>query len=101
LEVLSRVAGARRAVEIGTLGGYSGVSILRGLTADGILDTFELEEAHVRVAEESFRRAGFEGRARIHLGEALVELCTIEREGPFDLCFIDADKEGYPQYLDW
>lgn len=101
LEVLVRVSGARRAVEIGTLGGYSGVAILRGLTADGTLDTFELDPAHARVAEESFRKAGFAGRARIHVGPAIQRLRAIEAAGPYDLCFIDADKTGYPDYLDW
>jgi caffeoyl-CoA O-methyltransferase len=101
LELLARLSGARRAVEIGTLAGYSGVSLLRGLPPDGVLDTFELDPAHARVAEESFRRAGFAERARIHLGPAAEGLRAIEKEGPFDLCFIDADKESYPQYLDW
>jgi caffeoyl-CoA O-methyltransferase len=101
LEVLARLLGARRAVEIGTLGGYSGVSILRGLSSEGRLDTCELDPTHARVAEESFRKAGFAGRARIHLGPALEGLAKLEPEGPFDLCFIDADKESYPKYLDW
>jgi caffeoyl-CoA O-methyltransferase len=101
LEVLVRAAGARRAVEIGTLGGYSGVAILRGLTADGTLDTFELDPDHARVAEETFRTAGFAGRARVHVGPALDRLRAIEAGGPYDVCFIDADKEGYPAYLDW
>jgi caffeoyl-CoA O-methyltransferase len=101
LEVLVRTAGARRAVEIGTLGGYSGVAILRGLTADGTLDTFELDAAHARVAEESFRKSGFAARARVHVGPALERLRGIEDRGPFDVCFIDADKTGYPDYLDW
>src|SRR5437868_4582200 len=101
LEVLARAVGARRAVEIGTLGGYSGVCILRGLAPDGRLDTFELEPAHARVAEESFRRAGFAGRARIHVGPALERLADLAGDGPFDLCFIDADKESYGRYLDW
>lgn len=101
LEVLTRATGARRAVEIGTLGGYSGVAILRGLAADGTLDTFELDPAHARVAEETFRKAGFAARARVHVGPALERLRTIEAAGPYDLCFIDADKRGYPAYLDW
>jgi caffeoyl-CoA O-methyltransferase len=101
LEVLARLAGARRAVEIGTLGGYSGVSLLRGMVPDGTLDTCEIDPVHARVAEESFRKAGFAGRARVHLGPALDSLARLEKEGPFDLCFIDADKESYPQYLDW
>jgi caffeoyl-CoA O-methyltransferase len=101
LEVLARAAGARRAVEIGTLGGYSGVSILRGLTPDGELDTIDSEPRHAEVARESFRRAGFAERARVHVGLALDVLPRLERRGPFDLVFIDADKEGYPRYLDW
>jgi caffeoyl-CoA O-methyltransferase len=101
LEILARACGARRAVEIGTLGGYSGVSILRGMAPAGLLDTCEIDPTHARVAEESFRKAGFAGRARIHLGPALDGLAEIEKEGPFDLCFVDADKESYPQYLDW
>jgi caffeoyl-CoA O-methyltransferase len=101
LEVLARASGARRAVEIGTLGGYSGVAILRGLAADGELDTIDSEPRHAEVARESFRRAGFADRARVHVGLALDVLPRLERRGPFDLVFIDADKEGYPRYLDW
>ncbi len=101
LEVLARAAGARRAVEIGTLGGYSGVALLRGMAPDGELDTIELSERHAEVARESFRRAGVAGRARIHVGAAADILPQVARRGPFDLVFIDADKEGYPAYLDW
>src|SRR5256885_1219171 len=96
LEVLTRASGARRAVEIGTLGGYSGVCLLRGMPADGQLDTFEIDPRHARVAEETFRRAGFAGRVRIHLGPALERLADLDGQGPFDLCFIDADKVSYP-----
>lgn len=101
LELLARAAGARVAVEIGTLGGYSGVCLLRGMGATGVLHTFELAEHNASVARESFRRAGFEDRAHIHVGPALEQLRTIEDRGPFDLCFIDADKVGYPRYLEW
>jgi len=101
LEVLARAAGARRAVEIGTLGGYSGVALLRGMAPDGELDTIELSERHAEVARESFRRAGVAARARIHVGAAADILPQVARRGPFDLVFIDADKEGYPAYLDW
>jgi caffeoyl-CoA O-methyltransferase len=101
LEVLARLSGARRAVEVGTLGGYSGVSLLRGMAPDGTLDTCEIEPVHARVAEESFRKSGFGERARVHLGPAEESLARLEKEGPFDLCFVDADKESYPQYLDW
>jgi caffeoyl-CoA O-methyltransferase len=100
LEVLARACAARRAVEIGTLGGYSGVCLLRGMP-DGILDTFELEPRNAEVARESFARAGVAARARIHVGRAVDKLREIEGEGPFDLVFIDADKTGYPAYLSW
>jgi len=101
LEVIARAIGALKAVEIGTLGGYSGVCLLRGMPEDGVLHTFELDAHHAEVARESFRKAGVAGRARIHVGPALQKLREIESEGPFDLCFIDADKTGYPGYLDW
>jgi caffeoyl-CoA O-methyltransferase len=101
LEVLARAARARRAVEIGTLGGYSGVCLLRGMPADGLLHTFELEARHAAVARESFERAGFAARVRIHVGRAAEKLGEISREGPFDLVFVDADKTGYPGYLAW
>jgi caffeoyl-CoA O-methyltransferase len=101
LEVLTRAVGARRAVEVGTLGGYSGVSILRGMPDDGVLDTIELDPHHAEVARESFRRAGVAGRARVHVGAARDVLGTLDGRGPYDLVFIDADKEGYPAYLDW
>jgi caffeoyl-CoA O-methyltransferase len=101
LEVLARAAGARRAVEIGTLGGYSGVCLIRGMGREGILDTFELEPAHAEIARESFRRAGVLGSVRIHVGRALERLREIEADGPFDLVFIDADKAAYPEYLAW
>ncbi len=101
LEVIARASGARRAVEIGTLGGYSGVCLLRGMGDEGVLDTFELEPHHAAVARASFERAGFAARARIHLGPALERLRDVEGSGPFDLVFVDADKGGYPAYLAW
>ena len=101
LEVLARAAGALKAVEIGTLGGYSGVCLLRGMGPHGVLHTFEFSEKHARVAGESFHKAGVAARAHIHLGPAATTLREIEAEAPFDLVFIDADKVGYPAYLAW
>jgi caffeoyl-CoA O-methyltransferase len=101
LEVLVRLAGVRRAVEIGTLAGYSGVSIARGLQPGGMLFTIEADQHHAEVAAESFRRAGVAQSVRLLRGPALQVLPTLTSEGPFDLCFIDADKESYDQYLDW
>jgi caffeoyl-CoA O-methyltransferase len=101
LEVIARAAGARRAVEIGTLGGYSGVALLRGMGPEGRLDTVEMSPRHAEVARESFRRAGLADRVRIHVGAAAEVLPTLAPQGPFDLVFIDADKEGYAAYTDW
>jgi predicted O-methyltransferase YrrM len=101
LEVLARAIGAQRAVEIGTLGGYSGVCLLRGMAPHGVLHTFEYSEKHAKVAAESFRKAGVAGRAHLHVGPAAEKLPEVEAEGPFDLVFVDADKVGYPAYLAW
>jgi caffeoyl-CoA O-methyltransferase len=101
LEILARMCGARRAVEIGTLGGYSGVALLRGMPADGVLHTIELDARHAEVARASFRQAGFAERAHVHVGAARDVLPRLPSHGPFDLCFIDADKQGYPEYLAW
>jgi predicted O-methyltransferase YrrM len=101
LEVLARACGTKLAVEIGTLGGYSGVCLLRGMGTAGFLDTFELEPAHAELARRSFERAGLAGQVRIHVGRAAERLPAIELRGPFDLVFVDADKGGYPAYLDW
>lgn len=101
LEVLALACQARRAVEIGTLGGYSGVALLRGMGKAGLLDTIEIEPAHAKVARESFRKAGFAKCVQVHLGPARDVLPNLAGRAPFDLCFIDADKEGYPDYLTW
>ena len=101
LEILTRACQARRAVEIGTLGGYSGVAILRGMEPAGTLDTVEIEPKHARVAAETFRKSGFSARVRVHVGSAKRILPRLANHGPFDFCFIDADKEGYPAYLEW
>jgi caffeoyl-CoA O-methyltransferase len=101
LEVLARAAGATTAVEIGTLGGYSGVCLLRGLGPKGVLHTFEISEHHAQVARDSFAKAGFAKQAHVHVGPALEKLAGIESQGPFDVCFIDADKPSYPAYLKW
>jgi caffeoyl-CoA O-methyltransferase len=101
LEVIARACGARRAVEIGTLGGYSGVCLLRGMGEGGLLHTFELEPHHAEVARQSFARAGVSDRVRIHVGRAAERLREFDPDAPFDLVFLDADKSGYPGYLAW
>jgi caffeoyl-CoA O-methyltransferase len=101
LEVLARAFATKKAVEVGTLGGYSGVCLLRGMGEGGRLWTFEIDPAHAAVARESFVRAGFADRAEVIVGPASSQLDSINAHGPFDLVFIDADKEGYPAYLEW
>ena len=101
LQVLARILNARSAVEIGTLGGYSGVCLLRGMADDGRLDSFEVDPHHAAFARETFERAGMADRVRIHEGAAAERLADIESSAPFDLVFIDADKASYPIYVDW
>src|SRR3954471_21839785 len=101
LEVVTRALGALKAVEIGTLAGYSGVCILRGMGQHGVLHTFEYSEKHARVASESFHKAGVAQRAHIHVGKAVEKLREVEGEGPFAPAFIDANKVSSPAYLAW
>jgi caffeoyl-CoA O-methyltransferase len=101
LEILVRITGVRRAVEIGTLAGYSAVSMARGLLPGGLLFSIDADARHADVAAESFRRAGCAEKVRLLRGSAHDLLPTLSGEGPFDFCFIDADKESYDEYLDW
>ena len=101
LDFLARSCGARKAVEIGTLAGYSGVWIARALPSDGVLHTFEYSPRHAEVARRNFERAGVASKVRVHVGEAAERLRDIEAEGPFDFVFIDADKVGYGKYARW
>jgi predicted O-methyltransferase YrrM len=102
LGLLARAIGARRILEVGTLGGYSGLCLARALPADGRLITLELEPRHAEVARANFERAGLAGRIEIRLGAASESLAALERERapPFDMSFIDADKPSTPAYLD-
>ena len=101
LEFIVAASGARLALEIGTLGGYSGTWIARGLPDDGRLITIEINPEHASVAEHNFRLAGFAERVDIRVGDAHQLLPELSTEGPFDFVFIDAEKMGYPTYLDW
>ena len=101
LEVLTLMLGAKKAVEIGTLAGYSGICLLKAMGTKGHLYTFELSPQHAQLAHRNFKEAGVEGQVSLYVGEALQRLKQIESEGPFDLVFIDADKGGYPTYLAW
>lgn len=101
LHVLARAVGARRILEIGTLGGYSGIWLARALPEGGQLVTLELNARHAEVARANLERAGLGGRVQVQLGPALESLegLIAEQVEPFDLVFIDADKPNNERYL--
>jgi caffeoyl-CoA O-methyltransferase len=101
LTLLTRLAGARKVVEVGTLAGYSALRIARALPTDGKLWTLELEPKHARIAQDNLEAAGLWNRVKVLIGPALASLKTIENEAPFDVVFLDADKEGYLDYARW
>ena len=101
LQILVRACGVKKAVEIGTLGGYSGTWIARGLLPGGKLITLEKEPRHAVIAQEHFKEAGLENVVEILVGDAHTSLSSLTKTGPFDFVFIDAEKTGYPAYLDW
>jgi len=101
LHILARSLGARKILEIGTLGGYSTIWMARALPAGGRLITLEYSPKHAEVARANIARAGLASVVEVRVGRALDTLPQIAAEGPFDLIFIDADKEGYPDYLPW
>jgi len=103
VHLLARMTGARKALEIGALGGYSTIWLARALPDDGKLVTLELNERHAAVARENVARAGLAGKVEVRTGAALALLPKIEAEGlaPFDFIFIDADKTNNAAYLEW
>ena len=101
LHVIARLARARRILEIGTLGGYSTICLARALPADGRLVTLEALPRHAEIARANLARAGLAARVEIRIGPALETLPDLAGEDPFDLIFIDADKENNAAYLDW
>jgi len=101
LALLVRMTGARRILEIGTLGGYSTIWMARELPADGELLTLEADAHHAAVARENLRLAGVDDRVAVLEGPALASLETLGERPPFDLIFIDADKPNNPHYLRW
>ncbi|TBR26269.1 O-methyltransferase [bacterium] len=99
LYLLAKLAGARRILEIGTLAGYSALWMARALPKGGKLITLEADPRHAELAKENLKRAGLELVTEVRVGKALMTLPRLD--GPFDLVFIDADKETYPEYLTW
>jgi predicted O-methyltransferase YrrM len=103
LHLLAKTFGARRILEIGTLGGYSTIWLARALPSEGRLLSLEMDPKHAEVARANVARAGLGQVVEIRLGNALETLPKLaeQKEGPFDLVFIDADKTSYPEYLEW
>ncbi len=101
LMMVASMVGARRILEIGTLGGYSTIWMARALPADGRLITLEIDPRNARVARANIAAAGLAAIVDVRLGAALDTLPTLVGDGPFDMIFIDADKTSNAAYLDW
>jgi predicted O-methyltransferase YrrM len=103
LYMLAKISGARKVLEIGTLGAYSTIWLARALPPEGRVITLEYSPKHAQVARHNLERAGLSDRVEVRVGAGLDLLPQIAQngEGPFDLFFIDADKDNYPGYLEW
>jgi predicted O-methyltransferase YrrM len=103
LELLARIHRAQSILELGTLGGYSTIWLARALPEGGRLVTLEREPRYAEVAKANIANAGFADMVQVRVGPALQTLPQLHAEGagPFDLIFIDADKQNYPGYLEW
>lgn len=103
LNVLARAIGAKRILEIGTLGGYSTIWLARALPEGGGLITLESDDRHAQVARSNIASANLQSLVEVRVGQALDTLPALEKEGagPFCLTFIDADKFNIPQYFEW
>lgn len=102
IHLLARIQGARRILEIGTLGGYSTIWLARALPADGKLVTIEIDAKHAEVAISNIERAGLMDKVNVLNGDARDLLPQLEKtiDAPFDLTFIDADKASIPFYFE-
>ena len=103
LQILAQIVSARSILEIGTLGGYSTIWLARGLTTGGRLITLEIDPKFAEVARANIKRARLQKVVELRLGDALESLPKLvaEKQGPFDLIFIDADKKNIPGYFEW
>jgi predicted O-methyltransferase YrrM len=101
LHLIARAMGAKRILEVGTLGGYSTIWLAHALPDSGKLVTLEFEPKHAEVARRNLTRANLDRKIELRVGSANESMAALVREGaaPFDLIFIDANKEGYPEYL--
>jgi predicted O-methyltransferase YrrM len=103
LMLLAQICGARNILEIGTPGGYSTIWLARGMASGGSLITLEASAKHAEIARTNITRAGLADLVEVRVGPALETLPQLAAEGrsPFDLIFIDADKESYSEYFAW
>ncbi|MGM1017549.1 MAG: O-methyltransferase [Actinomycetota bacterium] len=101
LNLLARISGARRVLEIGTLGGYSTIWLARAVGEGGLVTTIEAEADNAAVARASIDAAGVGERVEIRIGRGADVLPSLDGSEPYDLVFIDADKESNTIYLDW
>jgi len=103
LQVLAKLSGARKILEVGTLGGYSTIWMARALPPGGKMITLEIDPKHAEVARKNFEVAGLSNVIEIRLGKAidLLPKLKTDNEGPFDMIFIDADKPPYAEYFQW
>ncbi len=101
LELLLRLAGAKKVVEVGTLIGYSAIHMARALPADGHVWTIEFDPKHAEVARGNIAKAGLAGKIDVLVGAGRDVLPTLDGRGPFDAVFIDADKVNYDHYGRW
>ena len=103
LHLLATIHGAKRILEVGTLGGYSTIWLARALPGDGKLISLEFAPKHAAVAQSNIRNAGLSSIVEIRVGAAADSLAQLHAEGaqPFDMIFIDADKPNNPTYLEW
>lgn len=101
LSMLVAMTGAKNILEIGALGGYSGIFLARGLGSNGSLTSLELEEKHAELAKNNLAKAGFNDQVTYMTGPALESLKKLAKANKrFDFFFIDADKDNYPHYLE-
>lgn len=102
LTMLACLSSSSRILEIGALGGYSGICLVRGMKEAGKLVSLELKEENAALAGENLKKAGYGERVEYRIGPALDSLKQLELEGArFDMFLIDADKENYPAYLEY
>lgn len=103
LTLFAQMIGAKNILEVGTLGGYSTICLARGLASGGKLITLEYEQKHADVARKNFAHAGLTSQIEMRVGDAIKTMPQLisEGAGPFDLIFLDANKDGYPIYYDY